>query len=131
MHPHYGRHLRVEHWANAYNQGPAAAKAMLGQDVSYDEIPYFFSDQYETGMEYGGYATEWDEVVFRGDVEKREFIAFWVQDDRVLAGLNMNVWDVNDAIRELIKSGEKLDLERLRDPDVAMDQLAAKTEAAR
>ena len=124
-HSHYGRHLRIEHWANALNQGPAAARAMLGQEVSYDEIPYFFSDQYETGMEYGGYATEWDEVVFRGDVPGREFIAFWVKDERLVAGMNMNVWDVNDAIRELIRSGAPVDPKRLRDPDVPLDQLAA------
>ena len=59
---------------------------MLGQEVSYDEIPYFFSDQYDAGMEYSGYATEWDEVVFRGDVTAREFIAFWLKDERVVAG---------------------------------------------
>jgi 3-phenylpropionate/trans-cinnamate dioxygenase ferredoxin reductase subunit len=104
---------------------------MLGQDVSYDEIPYFFSDQYETGMEYGGYATEWDEVVFRGDVKAREFIAFWVQDRRVVAGLNMNVWEVNDAIRELIRSGEQVDPDRLRDPDIPIEQLTARTEVSR
>lgn len=123
-HPIYDRHLRVEHWANALNQGPAAARAMLGQEVSYDEIPYFFSDQYETGMEYGGYATEWDEVVFRGDVDAREFIAFWVKDERVLAGMNMNVWDVNESIRDLIRSGERVDRKRLIDPDVPLGELA-------
>jgi 3-phenylpropionate/trans-cinnamate dioxygenase ferredoxin reductase component len=122
-HPFYNRHLRVEHWANALNQGPAAGKAMLGQEVSYDEIPYFFSDQYETGMEYGGYATEWDEVVFRGDVDAREFIAFWIKDDRVLAGMNMNVWDVNESIRDLIRSGQRVDRKRLIDPDVPLDEL--------
>jgi 3-phenylpropionate/trans-cinnamate dioxygenase ferredoxin reductase subunit len=123
-HPLYDRHLRVEHWANALNQGPAAARAMLGHEVSYDEIPYFFSDQYETGMEYGGYATEWDEVAFRGDVGAREFIAFWLKDGRVLAGLNMNVWDVNEAIRDLIRSGERVDRKRLIDPDVPIEELA-------
>jgi 3-phenylpropionate/trans-cinnamate dioxygenase ferredoxin reductase component len=123
-HPFYGRHLRVEHWANALNQGPAAAKAMLGQEVSYDEIPYFFSDQYETGMEYGGYATDWDEVVFRGDVDAREFIAFWVKDERVLAGMNMNVWDVNESMRDLIRSGERVDRKRLIDADVPLEELA-------
>src|SRR5262245_17516423 len=124
QHPHYGRHLRVEHWANAYEQGPAAARAMLGQDVSYEEIPYFFSDQYETGMEYGGYATEWDEVVFRGDVDAREFIAFWLQDGRVVAGLNMNVWDVNEPIRELIRSRAEIDPKRLADDEVPIESLA-------
>jgi 3-phenylpropionate/trans-cinnamate dioxygenase ferredoxin reductase subunit len=123
-HPFYGRHLRVEHWANALNQGPAAAKAMLGQEVSYDEIPYFFSDQYETGMEYGGYATDWDEVVFRGDVDAREFIAFWVKDERVLAGMNMNVWDVNESMRDLIRSGERVDRKQLIDADVPLEELA-------
>ena len=108
----YGRHLRVEHWANALNQGPAAAKSMLDQDVSYDEIPYFFSDQYDAGMEYSGYAAEWDEVVFRGDVAAREFIAFWLRDERLVAGLNMNVWDVSDPIRELIRSRRPLDRRR-------------------
>jgi 3-phenylpropionate/trans-cinnamate dioxygenase ferredoxin reductase component len=121
QHPFYGRRLRVEHWANALNQGPAAARAMVGKPVSYDEIPYFFSDQYDSGMEYCGYATEWDEVVFRGDVEGREFIAFWLAGGRVVAGLNMNVWDVNDSIRELIRSRETVDPVRLADDDVALE----------
>jgi 3-phenylpropionate/trans-cinnamate dioxygenase ferredoxin reductase component len=128
-HPRYGRHLRVEHWANALNQGPAAARAMLDQSVVYDEIPYFFSDQYETGMEYGGYATEWDEVVFRGDVDAREFMAFWVKDRRVLAGMNVNVWEVNEQLRELIRSGAEVDLERLRDPDTPIEELAGERAA--
>ncbi len=85
-HPFYEQHIRVEHWANALNQGPAAARAMLGEDVSYDRIPYFFSDQYDVGMEYSGYATSWDEVVFRGDRAGGEFIAFWLRDGRVVGG---------------------------------------------
>jgi 3-phenylpropionate/trans-cinnamate dioxygenase ferredoxin reductase component len=123
-HPFYGRHLRVEHWANALNQGPVAARAMLGKPASYDEIPYFFSDQYETGMEYSGYATEWDEVVFRGDVSAHEFVAFWLQDERLVAGLNMNVWDVSDPIRELIRSRRRLDRRELADPAISLAQLA-------
>jgi len=87
----------VEHWANALNQGPAAARSMLGEPVSYDRIPYFFSDQYDVGMEYSGWATKWDEVVFRGDRDGGEFVAFWLQDGRVVAGMNVNVWDVNEA----------------------------------
>jgi len=124
-HPFYGRGLRVEHWANALNQGPIAARAMLGQDVAYDEIPYFFSDQYDAGMEYSGYATEWDEVVFRGDVKAREFIAFWLKDERVAAGMNMNVWDVSDPIRELIRLRRPVDRRVLADPDVPLPQLTA------
>jgi len=125
-HPSYGRRLRVEHWANALTQGPAAARSMLGQDVSYDEIPYFFSDQYDAGMEYSGYATEWDEVVFRGDVAAREFIAFWLRDERLVAGLNMNVWDVSDPIRELIRSRRPLDPGEFADPDTPLPELVEK-----
>jgi 3-phenylpropionate/trans-cinnamate dioxygenase ferredoxin reductase subunit len=127
-HPLYGHRLRVEHWANALKQGPVAAKAMLGRDVGYDEIPYFFSDQHDAGMEYSGYATEWDEVVFRGDVGAREFIAFWVKDERVVAGLNMNVWDVSDPIRELIRSRRPVSSRDLADADVPLSQLIAATE---
>jgi 3-phenylpropionate/trans-cinnamate dioxygenase ferredoxin reductase component len=122
-HPFYGRHIRVEHWANALNQGPAAAKNMLGMAEPYEEIPYFFSDQYETGMEYSGYASDWDEVVFRGDVGDREFVAFWLKDERVVAGMNMNVWDVSDPIRELIRSRRPIDPRQLADPDTLLADL--------
>jgi 3-phenylpropionate/trans-cinnamate dioxygenase ferredoxin reductase subunit len=122
-HPLYGRRIRVEHWANAQNQGQVVARAMLGGRPTYDEIPYFFSDQYDAGMEYSGYATEWDEVVFRGDVRSREFIAFWLKDDRVVAGMNMNIWDVNDEIRELILSGKPVSSPDLEDKDIPLAQL--------
>lgn len=124
--PFYGRRIRVEHWANARNQGPAAAKAMFGQSVSYDRLPYFYSDQYDMGMEYSGYAPRWDEVVFRGDPAKREFIAFWLEAGRVVAGMNVNVWEVTDPIQALIRSGEPVDPARLRDPDAALADLAAR-----
>ena len=127
-HPFYGHRLRVEHWANALNQGPVAARTMLGEEVSYDEIPYFFSDQYDAGMEYSGYATDWDEVVFRGDIDARELIAFWVKDERVIAGLNMNVWDVSDPIRELIRSRRAVSSRDLADVDVPLSQLSADPE---
>jgi 3-phenylpropionate/trans-cinnamate dioxygenase ferredoxin reductase component len=123
-HPFYGRRIRVEHWANALNQGPAAARCMLGKDAPYDLVPYFFSDQYDTGMEYSGYATSWDEVVFRGDPAGREFIAFWVADGRVVAGMNFNVWDVNDQIQALIRSRRPIDSDRLVDPGVPLEELA-------
>src|SRR5215211_729661 len=83
-HPFYGEPVRVEHWANALNQGPAAARNMLGQPVAYERLPYFFSDQYEVGMEYTGYARGEDRVVLRGDPAAREFVAFWMSEDRVL-----------------------------------------------
>jgi 3-phenylpropionate/trans-cinnamate dioxygenase ferredoxin reductase subunit len=124
-HPLFGRRIRVEHWANALNQGPAAARNMLGADQPYDAVPYFFSDQYDVGMEYAGYATDWDEVVFRGDPEEREFIAFWLKDGRVLAGMNVNVWEVTDHIQALVRSKGRIDFHRLADPDVPLDELVA------
>ena len=123
-HPLFNARLRVEHWHNALEQGPAAARSMLDTGEPYDRIPYFFSDQYDVGMEYAGHATEWDEVVFRGDVGGREFIAFWLKDGRLLAGMNVNVWDVTDDIQALIRSGAPVDPARLRDPDVELASLA-------
>jgi 3-phenylpropionate/trans-cinnamate dioxygenase ferredoxin reductase component len=124
-HPLLGR-VRVEHWANALEQGPTAARAMLGQDVVYDRVPYFFSDQYDVGMEYAGHSRPGDEVVFRGDPASREFIAFWVRDGRVVAGMNVNVWDVNEHIQALVRDGATIDPARLRDPDVELDALVAR-----
>ncbi|MET8726830.1 MULTISPECIES: NAD(P)/FAD-dependent oxidoreductase [Streptomyces] len=124
-HPLLGTRLRVEHWANALNGGPAAARAMLGQDVTYDRIPYFFSDQYDLGLEYSGWAPpgSYDEVIIRGDAGKREFIAFWLKDRRVLAGMNVNVWDVTETIQELIRARQQHDAEALADPSVPLDSL--------
>jgi len=123
-HPFFETRLRVEHWHNALEQGPAAARNMLGRNQPYERIPYFFSDQYDVGMEYAGYATEWDEVVFRGDVSNREFIAFWLQGGRVVAGMNVNVWDVTDSIQGLIRSRAEVDAGSLRDPDVDLASLS-------
>ncbi|MGP2438688.1 NAD(P)/FAD-dependent oxidoreductase [Streptomyces sp. JW3] len=117
--------LRVEHWANALNGGPAAARAMLGKEITYDRVPYFFSDQYDLGMEYSGWAPPgtYDEVVIRGDAGKREFIAFWLKDRRVLAGMNVNVWDVTAPIQRLIRDGTPVDVEALADPRVPLESL--------
>jgi 3-phenylpropionate/trans-cinnamate dioxygenase ferredoxin reductase subunit len=124
-HPFYDRHIRVEHWANALNQGPAAARSMLGDAVSYDRIPYFFSDQYDVGMEYSGYATDWDEVVFRGDPAGGEFVAFWLADGRVVGGMNVNVWDVNEHVQALIRSRQRVDAGALRDADTPLESVPA------
>ena len=123
-HPLLGRHIRVEHWANALNQPLTAARAMLGQDAVYDLVPYFYTDQYDLGMEYAGYVEPggYDRVVFRGDVERREFIAFWLGRDRVLAGMNVNIWDVNEAIQAIVRSGRTVDTGRLADPDVPLEE---------
>ncbi|MGC2999324.1 NAD(P)/FAD-dependent oxidoreductase [Streptomyces sp. G35A] len=126
--PHalFGTRLRVEHWANALNGGPAAARAMLGREVTYDRVPYFFTDQYDLGMEYSGWAPagSYDQVVVRGDAGKREFIAFWVKEGRVLAGMNVNVWDVTEPVQRLIRSRTPVDTEALADPRVPLESLA-------
>jgi 3-phenylpropionate/trans-cinnamate dioxygenase ferredoxin reductase component len=123
-HPFYREHIRVEHWANALNQGPVAARNMLGQTVPYERLPYFFSDQYDVGMEYSGFARSWDRVVFRGDPATREFVAFWLVEDRVVAGMNVNVWDVTEPITRLIHARVAVDDRTLSNPDVPLDDLA-------
>lgn len=124
-HPVYGTHLRVEHWAMALHSGPAAARSMLGAEVVYDRLPYFYTDQYDLGMEYTGYAPSggYDTVVVRGDLAKREFIAFWTAGGRVMAGMNVNVWDVTPQIENLIRSSKPVDLARLADPGIALEDV--------
>jgi len=125
FHPFYGKHLRVEHWANALNQPATAAKAMLGQEATFNLLPYFYTDQYDLGMEYSGYVEPdgYDRVVFRGDKENREFIAFWLHHDQVLAGMNVNVWDVNDDVQTLIRHRDTVDPARLADPDIPLTEV--------
>jgi len=123
FHPFYGRHIRVEHWNNAMKQGPAAGRALAGEEVSYEEIPYFFSDQYDVGMEYVGYAKGEDELVIRGDLDSREFIAFWLEDGKIAAGMNVNIWDVSDPIRDLIRARVEVDRDALADPDTDLASL--------
>jgi 3-phenylpropionate/trans-cinnamate dioxygenase ferredoxin reductase subunit len=128
MHPLLGRRIRVEHWSNALNGGRAAGHAMAGEPVVYDRIPYFFTDQYDLGMEYAGWVEPggYDSVVFRGDVPAREFLAFWVRDGRVLAGMNVNVWDVQEQIQALVRAGyagKPVDLAGLADRQVPLADL--------
>jgi 3-phenylpropionate/trans-cinnamate dioxygenase ferredoxin reductase subunit len=129
FHPRIHRHLRVEHWANALHSGPAAAKSMLGQDVVYDPVPYFYTDQYDLGMEYSGHAGPgtYDRVVIRGDRRAREFIAFWLAGDRIVAGMNVNVWDVTSTIQALIRSNALIDVDQLIDTDIPLTELAPLT----
>jgi 3-phenylpropionate/trans-cinnamate dioxygenase ferredoxin reductase subunit len=124
FHPHYGAHIRLEHWSAALNQGPVAAKNMLGESTIYDKVPYFFSDQFDLGMEYRGWAPAWDRVVFRGDRAAREFIAFWVHHGRVVAAMNANVWDAGETLEALIRAGHPVDPARLSDPNVDLSSLA-------
>lgn len=124
-HPVLGERLRSEHWQNAISSGKVAAANVLGGDAVHDEIPYFFTDQYDLGMEYSGYAplAADAEVVVRGDLDAREFVAFWVAGGRVVAGMNVNVWDVNDEVQRLIRDEVAVDADRLSDPAVELASL--------
>lgn len=125
LHPVTGTHARSEHWANAIASGKVAAKSMLGKDAALDDIPYFYTDQFDLGMEYSGFGalTKDAELVIRGDLAKREFIAFWVLDGRVVAGMNVNIWDVQDAIKDLISSRRTVDTAALADPQTPFERL--------
>ncbi len=122
FHPLLGHRLRVEHWANARRQGAVAARSMLGQDAVYARLPYFFSDQYDLGMEYTGYVDpgEVEDVVVRGDLPGRQFVAFWLVDGRVRAGMSVNVWDATEPVEQLISTGRRVDAALLADPDVPL-----------
>lgn len=125
FHPRLGHHLRVEHWANALRMGPAAARSMLGLAVSYDQVPYFYTDQFDLGMEYTGFSdlAAGARVVYRGDRGSRRFVAFWVRGDRVVAGMNVNVWDVSDQIAALVRANVPVDDARLADESVPLGDL--------
>lgn len=122
-HPFLGRRVRVEHWANALNQPKVVVAAMLDQDGPEPELPFFFSDQYDLGLEYRGLGGPDDDVVVRGDLPGREFLAFWLHDGAVTAGMNVNVWDVGDAVEALVRSRKPVDPDRLADPGVPLENL--------
>ena len=127
-HPVLGTRVRVEHWATALNQPATAAAAMLGDtDAAYTELPYFYSDQYDLGMEYIGHAPRgsYSQVVIRGDLAAREFVAFWLDEkNRIKAAMNVNVWDVVDQVKPLIANRTVVDPTALADPKVAYPDFA-------
>ena len=124
-HPVIQRHLRSEHWANALHAGPVAARAMLGMPASFLDIPYFYTDQFDLSMELSGYAPLMADahLVVRGDRGAREFVAFWLDGGRIVAGMNVNVRKVNKTVQALIRSGTIVDVDRLRDPSVPLESL--------
>ncbi len=127
-HPYYHTRIRLEHWSAALNQGPVAARNMLGMQVPYDRTPYFFSDQYDFGIEYRGWAPAFDEVIFRGELASRRFIAFWMSRGRVAAAMNANVWDEGDAIEALLRKDGAVDPTALADPDIGLGELSVGAE---
>ena len=131
FHPLLGKHVRIEHWHNALSQPAVAARSMLGQDAVYAEVPYFFSDQYELGMEYSGYVAPggYDQIIFRGERSALTFMTFWLKDRRVLAGMNVNIWDQAEAIKALVRSGQQIDVARLADARIPLESLLAASAA--
>src|SRR5918999_3429782 len=130
-HPVFDRRIRVEHWKNALEQGPAAARSMLGKGEPYEEVPWFWSDQYEYNLQYAGFHTEWDELVVRGNTEERNFIAFYRKDRRVLAAVAINPSrDLRRSI-PLIKNQEQIAGAKLCDPDIDLRTLAGMQEIHR
>jgi 3-phenylpropionate/trans-cinnamate dioxygenase ferredoxin reductase subunit len=123
-HPRLRRHIRIEHWDNAKRQGRAVAPTILGQGEPYTRTPYFYSDQFDLGMEYRGFAPSWEEVVVRGDLGKREFDAFWLAKGHVVAAMNANRWDDGKDLEKLVESGGAADPARLADPAVALAEAA-------
>jgi NADPH-dependent 2,4-dienoyl-CoA reductase/sulfur reductase-like enzyme len=123
--PLLGRHLRMDHWSNALNGGKAVALSMLGKQVEYNRVPYFYSDQYDLGMECAGLPLPgtYDQVAYRGDTDALEFIAFWLKEGRLVAGMNVNIWDVNDDLQGLIRSAKPLDPARLSDPAIPLAEV--------
>jgi NADPH-dependent 2,4-dienoyl-CoA reductase/sulfur reductase-like enzyme len=124
-HPLLGRHLHVDHWSNALNGGKAVALSMLGEQVEYNRVPYFYSDQYDLGMECAGLPLPgtYDQVVYRGNADALEFIAFWLKEGKLVAGMNVNVWDVNDDIQGLIRTARPLDPTRLSNPAIPLTEV--------
>jgi len=123
--PRLGRHIRVEHWANARRQGVTAAKAMLGQDAVDARPSYFFSDQYDLGMEYTGDIgpSGYDRVIFRRHADSRQVIVFWLHEQRVQAGMNINIWDVADDIERLVQSSRRVNVDDLANPGIPLASL--------
>lgn len=113
--------LRVEHWDNAIRQGQLAAATILGRGARYDWQPYFYTDQYDLGMEYVGHAGPQQDVVVRGDMASGEFIVFWVDGDLVRAAMNVNIWDVNETLRGIV--GREIPRARLADPSIPLAKL--------
>jgi 3-phenylpropionate/trans-cinnamate dioxygenase ferredoxin reductase subunit len=123
-HPRYGRHLRVEHWANALNQGTTAGANAVGGTEAYTRLPYFFSDQYDVGFEHVGHHGPGDQLVVRGDPAAREFVAFWQRDGIVTAAMHVNVWDAIEDLKAIVGAGVPIDPTRLADRDLDLGALA-------
>jgi 3-phenylpropionate/trans-cinnamate dioxygenase ferredoxin reductase subunit len=129
LHPLYGRHVRVEHWQNAVEQGAAAARAMLGATAPYDQLHWFWSDQYDENLQYAGHHTRWDGLAVRGSLAERRYVAFYLEGGIPRAAVSMNAGrDLRRAFG-LLRAGRPVDPVQLADPEVDLRTLAAGGEA--
>jgi len=124
LHPLFGRRIRVEHWRNAIEQGAAAARSMLGKGEPYAEVHWFWSDQYDANVQYAGHHTEWDELVVRGSLEERAFVAFYVAGGLVDAAVAVNSGRDLRRAQALIRARVPVEAAKLRDPEVDLRELA-------
>ena len=125
FHPVFGRSIRVEHRDNAANQGAAAARSMLGKQRPYDEVPWFWSDQYEYNLQYAGFATEWDQLVVRGSLEQRDFVAFYLKGGRLLASVGIDRGRDVARSAALIKARASVAAAQLADDGIDLRKPAA------
>jgi 3-phenylpropionate/trans-cinnamate dioxygenase ferredoxin reductase subunit len=122
-HPVFGRHIRVEHWHNAVKQGSAAARNMLGRRIAYDEVPWFWSDQYDANLQYAGSHKAWQQLVVRGRLDSGSFLACYVNDGRIDAAVGLNRAKDVRRLMPLIKARRPVNLDQLRDDDVDLRSL--------
>ena len=124
-HPVFNRHIRVEHWQNAMRQGAAAARNMLGHSVVYDDIPWFWSDQYDWNLQYAGYHTTWEQLVIRGQPERDRFVACYLNDGRIDAAIAVNQGRELRRVIPLIKARQRVDPQQIADESVDLRQITA------
>jgi 3-phenylpropionate/trans-cinnamate dioxygenase ferredoxin reductase component len=124
LHPIFGRRMRVEHWQNAMRHGTHAAQSMMGSTEPYSEIHWFWSDQYDANLQYAGHHTTWDELVFRGSVDARSFLAFYIKDGLLDAAVGFNRGKELRRAMGIIKARRPVDAAKLKDEDVDLKTLA-------
>lgn len=132
FHPLLGKHICSEHWFNALSQPAVAARSLLGQNTEYSQVPYFFTDQFGLGMEYCGYVAPagYGDVLFRGDKKTLEFMVFWLKEHRVMAWMNVNIWDQTEHIKALIRSALPVDAAQLANIDVSLETILVNAQAS-
>jgi 3-phenylpropionate/trans-cinnamate dioxygenase ferredoxin reductase subunit len=124
-HPLFGEHIRVEHWRNAIQQGAAAARSILGKGTPYEELHWFWSDQYDANIQFIGHHHDWDELVVRGSLEERKFVAFYVKDGVPQSAVAVNMARDLRRAKDLLQARRPVDVALLGDPDVDLRKVAS------